>query len=114
MLDAWGKFPSGILYGHRMDMGNFDECLGIRSPLLGKYCQANVPFETTAFGLNTEIQLGICFPNKCSTDDFDKLLKEFLADSYKLSFNATTNLLIVPTCLTREHVKLEPLDWITM
>uniref|UniRef100_A0A0A1WY94 Nose resistant to fluoxetine protein 6 n=1 Tax=Zeugodacus cucurbitae TaxID=28588 RepID=A0A0A1WY94_ZEUCU len=114
MLDAWGKFPSGILYGHRMEMGNFDECLDINSPLLGKYCQASIPVETTAFGLNAEIQLGICFPNKCSTEDFDKLLKYFLSDSYKLNFNVTTKLLIASTCSTRELVELEPLDWVAI
>ncbi|XP_054728349.1 nose resistant to fluoxetine protein 6-like [Anastrepha obliqua] len=114
MLDAWAKFPSGILYGHRMEMGNFEECLDINSPLIGKYCQANIPFNSAAIGLSVQLQLGVCIPNRCSPNDFDLLLKEALENSYNFSFNATTNLLIASTCSTGELVELEPLDWVAI
>jgi len=44
VVDAWGKIPEGILSGHINFLGDFDECLAVRSPLQeanpfrGKYC----------------------------------------------------------------------------
>lgn len=42
MLDATAKF-SGMLYGTKYDLGNFDECINIdyeyeHGRLMGKYC----------------------------------------------------------------------------
>lgn len=50
MFDAWGKIPSGILYGNFFDRGNFDECLEIRHDskaqnigiIKGQYCIASI------------------------------------------------------------------------
>ncbi|XP_064213937.1 nose resistant to fluoxetine protein 6-like [Tribolium castaneum] len=39
MLDAWSKIPSGLLEGHFIDLGSFDECYGIDyNNIYGKYC----------------------------------------------------------------------------
>lgn len=46
VIDAWGKIPSGILYGNTYELGQFDECLAIEKPadnenpyiLKGQYC----------------------------------------------------------------------------
>lgn len=46
VIDAWGKIPSGILYGNAYELGQFDECLTIEKPaddqdpniLKGQYC----------------------------------------------------------------------------
>ncbi|CAL8135130.1 unnamed protein product [Orchesella dallaii] len=46
MIDAWGKIPEGLLSGHINVLGDFDECLAVRSPVgndnadpfQGKYC----------------------------------------------------------------------------
>ncbi|XP_015839401.1 nose resistant to fluoxetine protein 6-like [Tribolium castaneum] len=39
MLDAWAKFPSGILEGKIVNLGSFDECYNIEyNNIYGKYC----------------------------------------------------------------------------
>lgn len=40
MVDAYGKFPSGILRGNIIEQGDFDECLSIRDSGLfnPQYC----------------------------------------------------------------------------
>lgn len=48
MFDAWGKLPSGILYGNYYSAGNYDQCLNIESDkndessnneiIRGQYC----------------------------------------------------------------------------
>lgn len=27
MIDSWTKFQAGVLYGNRLDFGNYDQCL---------------------------------------------------------------------------------------
>ncbi|KYB25125.1 nose resistant to fluoxetine protein 6 [Tribolium castaneum] len=45
MLDAWSKFPSGIMEGNLMDLGSFDECYAIEyNNIYGKYCLGNLHF----------------------------------------------------------------------
>lgn len=55
-MDAWGKLPSGILYGNLFDLGNFDECLSARTfqnladtitstEIKGKYCLVQISVE---------------------------------------------------------------------
>ncbi|XP_015839398.1 nose resistant to fluoxetine protein 6 isoform X2 [Tribolium castaneum] len=47
MLDAWSKIPSGILEGHLIDLGSFDECYDINyNNIYGKYCLGTLPFST--------------------------------------------------------------------
>lgn len=52
MLDATAKFPSGFLQGNGIQLGDFDQCLGVRARvqldtgsvvrLQGKYCLAMI------------------------------------------------------------------------
>lgn len=50
MLDSSAKFPSGILVGSYYQLGNYDECIGIRysegdldiPQIKGQYCLAEV------------------------------------------------------------------------
>ncbi|XP_064214043.1 nose resistant to fluoxetine protein 6-like [Tribolium castaneum] len=45
MLDAWSKFPSGILEGKLIDLGSFDECYNIEyDNIYGKYCLGTLSF----------------------------------------------------------------------
>lgn len=30
MFDSWTKFPSGVLSGNTMDLGNFDQCVSLK------------------------------------------------------------------------------------
>lgn len=59
MWDSSVKTPSGILYGSMYQLGNFDECLKIVSPVRAQYCLAIVhanhsqmPPETNPHELN--------------------------------------------------------------
>lgn len=50
VFDATSKFPSGIISGSTYGMGNFDQCLKVRVPLVqdsfsGKYCLATLKIE---------------------------------------------------------------------
>lgn len=49
MFDATGKIPAGLLRGYASNLGNFDQCLSIESPVYpkwgqvkGKYCLGTV------------------------------------------------------------------------
>lgn len=57
VFDASPKFPTGVLYGAYYQLGNFDECIGVRQPdvgygqnelttIQGKYCLADISFKT--------------------------------------------------------------------
>ncbi|XP_055844711.1 nose resistant to fluoxetine protein 6-like isoform X2 [Episyrphus balteatus] len=95
VLDSWGKLPSGILYGHFTDLGNYDQCVRTsvilkegNQPTKGQYCFASFPIlsliQTTPkedlknvrdLSLNSalgdalksllSIKLGICIPDSC-------------------------------------------------
>lgn len=51
MYDAGAKLPSGILEGHQINLGDFDECMGIEEKIeeseivYGKYCVAKLSTE---------------------------------------------------------------------
>ncbi|XP_055844708.1 nose resistant to fluoxetine protein 6-like [Episyrphus balteatus] len=92
-IDAWGKFPSGLLYGHLRDLGNYDQCvktsvelneeLGIAT---GKYCMATFPLTSPINVSESDLSLlretpleekidarsliklriGVCIPEICS------------------------------------------------
>ena len=38
--DSWGKPSDGILYGHTVFLGYYDECIDLKNTLVGKtkYC----------------------------------------------------------------------------
>jgi len=51
VVDAWGKFPEGILSGHIQMMGDFEECMLLSPPPLdenitrrfnGRYCPVHL------------------------------------------------------------------------
>ncbi|KAG8237342.1 hypothetical protein J437_LFUL014548 [Ladona fulva] len=44
VFDASTKFPRGVLSGNVYNMGDFDECLGVRGPsnIKGQYCLSRV------------------------------------------------------------------------
>lgn len=54
MFDSFPKFPVGIIYGNHYQMGNFDECVGVKRLLKeeeedillqGQYCLADIHFQ---------------------------------------------------------------------
>lgn len=59
MFDASTKFPSGILYGSTIDLGNFDECLDVKTiinkdEVFGRYCLPSITIENNSKTNNKE------------------------------------------------------------
>ncbi|XP_068152868.1 nose resistant to fluoxetine protein 6-like [Drosophila tropicalis] len=89
MIDSWGSLPSGYLVGNVVDLGNYDECVGIRKVISsshrikGKYCFLELPIAQW-FGVDNEIlkytnmKIATCFPASCSAKTMDKFLGQML------------------------------------
>ena len=113
MLDAWGKMPSGLLYGDILWMGNYDEC---RDNTNTTIANKTMDFEYSLVTLSNlippkpgvpssfDLQVGVCLPKTCTTDDVNAL------------FNATINDPIDPLNLTasahqNEEFSLDAADY---
>ncbi|KXZ75923.1 hypothetical protein TcasGA2_TC031628 [Tribolium castaneum] len=95
MFDAKAKFPTGVLAGNFYDLGNFDECLGVKNgELTGKYCLGKIPItgKNISLGITKGGQAKIisdqiyrysafCVPNECSTEDLTILHKLYIFDN---------------------------------
>lgn len=66
-IDAWGKIPSGILYGNVYELGQFDECLSIEKLIIdnqytnvlkGQYCLTQISLERYAGTTNLFDEMG--------------------------------------------------------
>ncbi|XP_033748135.1 nose resistant to fluoxetine protein 6-like [Pecten maximus] len=86
MLDADTKIPSGILQGHWLWFGSYDECKGVESPELpsgrhisGQYCLASTLNNIKALGYKP-IMLGTCVPSSCSDSDVRGLIRSLIDD----------------------------------
>lgn len=83
MVDATGKFPSGILLGNTQWIGTYGECVGISSEksktqrldnssaILGGYCLVSIGDDGTPATdpQKLEIQFGFCLPRTCNSTD---------------------------------------------
>lgn len=86
MVDAAGKFPSGLLLGNAQWIGTYGECIGTsseksksqklyNSTVLGEYCLVNIGDGTSTTDLQkVELHLGICIPQTCSSTDAKALV----------------------------------------
>ena len=86
MLDASSKVPSGLLQGHVIDMGMYDECLEVQ----GRHCmyELNPTLAGNYFPLNPTLSL--CLPVSCTAEDVQTLLKETIRSDFELkSLNIT-------------------------
>ncbi|XP_076053955.1 nose resistant to fluoxetine protein 6-like [Oratosquilla oratoria] len=107
MVDSWGKFPDGMMWGNFITQGSFSQCLDIKHnteevSIKGKYCSVmygrwsskraksqlmpddvmsslRMPFASAVASLNTFVLIiyGTCMPNHCTYDD----LKASIADT---------------------------------
>ncbi|KAL3870698.1 hypothetical protein ACJMK2_038742 [Sinanodonta woodiana] len=72
-LDAIGKPPSGILDGHTVWLGSYDECvdanvLNNATQFRGQYCLADIPMTgilPSIPGSLTKITVALCVPDTC-------------------------------------------------
>ncbi|XP_001955420.3 nose resistant to fluoxetine protein 6 [Drosophila ananassae] len=94
MIDSWGSFPSGVLYGTFYDLGNFDECLKVHheisssQTILGKYCFMGIPIKdvTEIEALQSmQIKIATCFPASCSGPQMESFAKQL----HQILFNIT-------------------------
>ncbi|XP_017046377.1 nose resistant to fluoxetine protein 6 [Drosophila ficusphila] len=121
MLDSWGSFPSGLLYGTFYNLGNFDECINIHEAISssqtiqGKYCFMAVPLKDildTGIGSleGMQIKIATCFPASCSATQMEMFASKLYQSVFNL--NKTIGMTIEEDgCQTSDP---EPWDWLTI
>ncbi|XP_017110942.1 nose resistant to fluoxetine protein 6 [Drosophila elegans] len=116
MIDSWGTLPSGILYGNLIDLGNFDECLGIEHSVTtshsvqGKYCLARIALAPSISPL-LSLKTAVCFPASCSAAHMDTMLRKLFQNLLNLELNPEVPLVRDDTCKTADR---EPYDGLTI
>uniref|UniRef100_A0A6P4FRH3 Uncharacterized protein LOC108053849 n=1 Tax=Drosophila rhopaloa TaxID=1041015 RepID=A0A6P4FRH3_DRORH len=124
VLDAWGKFPQGLLYGHFMDMGNYESCLSLDlNKSLGssitikaeaKYCLSRIQFESLlleAAGADAlTLSIGTCIPSSCSAAQLSRWLQGHLQDMFGENSTGTT-LVQEQDCALSHKEPMNGLDW---
>ncbi|KAL7743224.1 hypothetical protein ACLKA6_016170 [Drosophila palustris] len=119
VLDAWGKFPHGLLYGHFSDMGNFDSCLSL--PDLGsgeflgqsKYCMAHIKFDSLVpQAMETlSIQIGTCIPAICKASQLNRWLNDYLQEIFEDAEAPQASLVQEQDCQVAQREPMSSLDW---
>lgn len=134
-IDAWGKFPSGVLYGHLRDLGNFDQCvktsvelnetLGVTN---GKYCMATLPLASSSIKVSEhdlsllresslddqidvrssvlKLQFAVCIPEICSP----QLITAVFQSISQNILNGTLSGVKVSACHVDKKPNLAPVD----
>lgn len=102
VLDSWGKFPSGILYGNNNELGNFDECMRVQHPieyenttsnLAGKYCLVQLYSST----ISKYRKIGISNSLSIKGMDARMLAQKTPNHTYLLKFVEKKNVKLVKT-----------------
>ncbi|XP_022192559.2 nose resistant to fluoxetine protein 6-like isoform X4 [Nilaparvata lugens] len=128
MLDASGRVPSGLLNGHYMDLGNFEECMYTagESPFDINYClivmrnltktpKSPIDWDSeerefTVGGakfLRPYLRIGICLPASCDVNDLNQHYSDVI-----LKYNMTVKLdKHSCTSSSEQEIKFEKLDW---
>ncbi|XP_016976447.1 nose resistant to fluoxetine protein 6 [Drosophila rhopaloa] len=116
MIDSWGTLPSGILYGNLIDLGNFDECLGIEhhvtpsQSVQGKYCLTRISI-APSISEYVSLKTAVCFPASCSAAHMDTMLRKLLQSLLNLELNPDDPLVREDRCKTADR---EPYDGLTI
>ncbi|XP_017075501.2 LOW QUALITY PROTEIN: nose resistant to fluoxetine protein 6 [Drosophila eugracilis] len=124
VFDAWGKFPQGLLYGHFVDMGNYESCLSLDlSRSLGstvtinagsKYCLSNIQFESLLLesvgSAALTLRIGTCMPSSCSADQLNRWLQGHLEDMFGENSTGVT-LVQENDCSLAHRDPMDGLDW---
>jgi len=76
--DSWGKPSHGILEGHTSYLGYYDECINLKDTEFGEtdYCVYPMQMNISTIPTPIAIQVGICFPSGCSSQEFATILSE--------------------------------------
>ncbi|KAH8317985.1 hypothetical protein KR074_012245 [Drosophila pseudoananassae] len=121
VLDAWGKFPQGLLYGHFSDLGNYESCLSHSYQSVGsapKYCLSHIQFKSLlleAAGSDAlTLNIGTCVPSSCSAAQLNRWLHSHLQSMFgESSSPAEVNAVLVQeqSCSVAQAAPLSGLDW---
>ncbi|XP_043641031.1 nose resistant to fluoxetine protein 6 [Drosophila teissieri] len=124
VFDAWGKFPQGLLYGHFMDMGNYESCLSLDlSQSLGngmtinaaaKYCLSRMQFESLLMEVagadSLTLSIGTCIPSSCSAAQLSRWITGHLEDMFGQNSTGTA-VVQEKDCSLAHRDPLNGLDW---
>ena len=98
VVDSSGKTPSGFIESTVTSLGDYDECIELKSPpkddVQGKYClidifpigyknhqqrnDGKISLNSMQHFNSSAYYFGICFPSKCSVQDVRTLVKHVL------------------------------------
>ncbi|KAG8287293.1 hypothetical protein J6590_041537 [Homalodisca vitripennis] len=123
LVDASSKLPSGVLDGHIMDLGSYDQCLSVEAPgkiFVGQMCvvEARGFFPDTIDKFNAErpfmqplredLLFSVCVPSSCTAQDVSAHLNIALN-----SVNASA-IVYDSSCSSNIPVPLKANDWIAI
>ncbi|XP_039294961.1 nose resistant to fluoxetine protein 6-like [Nilaparvata lugens] len=129
MLDSSGRVPSGLLNGHYMDLGNYEECLSVaeEAPYHINYCvvvMRNLTktlknWDSPAFRpaltmggapfLRPDLRLGICLPASCDLKDLTRHYSNVTS-----RYNMTVFLDNYSCTSSEEGITLDKMDWLVV
>jgi hypothetical protein len=91
--DSNGGFQPGILSGNVINLGDYDECMGVQTPnFKGKFCKIVIGFPGShrqnlfTAPRNSPLTMSICIPSTCQSTDLAFLLKK-TEISYNISLD---------------------------
>ncbi|XP_065918372.1 nose resistant to fluoxetine protein 6-like isoform X1 [Dysidea avara] len=108
--DSWGKPNHGMMYGHTVFLGYYDECIDLKNTAVGetKYCIYAMEMNSTTlldskddichsedcpkplnFNASTSIEIGVCYPSACSPNEFATVLS-------RMDISSTTSVTVDP------------------
>lgn len=119
MIDAATKIPDGILYGNIDQLGNYDQCVGVRvndstATFQGLYCRVVLFISsgvalpshvvtladstrprtsrlTTRAGYELVLRAAVCLPSTCSPADVQQLIEQFAPEVLSVLLNTPAN-----------------------
>lgn len=132
VADSWGRIPFGLLWGHTISIGQFEECLQANyypqstteAAIRGQYCLAKIPLKTTRQNGNhtsyniqhlkdeLSFEIGVCVPHTCKPKQIDVLLKKTIAQLFEYSVDK--QVIRDRFCVTKQSTPLQPIDIIAM
>lgn len=117
VLDAWGKLPHGLLYGHFSDLGNYESCLSRSAAVIPtKYCLTHIEFESLwPPSLDRiSINIGACLPASCSAAQLNRWLNNYLRLLFEDAVAPEAQLVGESNCALAASQPMSTLDWFAL
>ncbi|XP_017487184.1 PREDICTED: uncharacterized protein LOC108375553 [Rhagoletis zephyria] len=133
--DTWGRLPVGLMWGHALSFGAYEECLAASwefstdDVLRGQYCLARVPIKkymdeikprqvrspariSYKYSKPETFELGVCIPSSCSAELGNKILTGVMNKYYDAGITST--MMQEKYCKYEEPVKFRAIDIFAM